>query len=287
MARNLGVAGIQMKIAYGKDHMALMEGKLRTVQSLFPWVDLVFFSELVSCGLADENAVTLDSSTVHTFTQWARTYKKWLIPGSFYEKLSDRTYNTSLVISPDGEIVARYRKMFPWKPLEIAGPEDNGFCVFDIPGKGRFGLCICYDQWFPEVGRTLAWMGAEAVFCPTATPTPDRPQEMVMARANAIANQLYWFSLNGLGDGGIGQSIFIDPEGQVLQSSGETERIMTQIIDLDLVSRVRQYGTLGQCQLWKSFRDFSGRFPVYSDRERAGEIYRDLGPLQQHLRIDE
>jgi predicted amidohydrolase len=206
MARKFGIAGIQMKIAFGKDHSALMEEKLRKVLLLFPWVDLVFFSELVSCGLDTNLAVTLDSNIIQKVTQWAHNYKKWLIPGSFYETgVSDQIYNTALVISPEGEIVAHYRKMFPWKPLETAGPDDNGFCVFDIPGKGRFGLCICYDQWFPEVGRTLAWMGAEAVFCPTATPTPDRPQEMIMARANAIANQLYWFSLNGLGDGGIGQ----------------------------------------------------------------------------------
>lgn len=286
MARNFGIAGIQMKVDFGGDHTRTMEKKLNTTLALFPWVDLIFFSELVACGLDSKKAAVLDETAVDTFIRWARNHRKWLIPGSFYEKLGDKVSNTALVISPDGDIVARYRKIFPWKPLEYGNPAENGFCVFDIPGKGRFGLCICYDQWFPEMGRTLAWMGAEAVFCPTATPTPDRPQEMVMAQANAISNQIYWFSLNGLGDGGIGRSVFIDPEGNILQDGGETERIMTQIIDLDLVSRVREYGTLGQCQLWKSFRDFKGNFPVYEDSHRSGEIYRGLGALQQHCKIE-
>ena len=50
---------------------------------------------------------------------------------------------------------------------------------------------------------------------------------------------------------------------------------MTQIIDLELVSRVRKFGTLGQCQLWKSFRDLKGQFPVYSDTDRTGIVYQD------------
>jgi hypothetical protein len=106
-----------------------------------------------------------------------------------------------------------------------------------------------------------------------------------MAQANAIANQLYWFSLNGVGDGGIGESVFVDPEGRILQRSGEGERIMTEIIDLDLVSRVREYGTLGQCQLWKSFGSFKGRFPVYTGDIQNGEVFKSLGPLKLHKKI--
>ena len=159
--------------------------------------------------------------------------------------------------------------------------------VFDIPGKGRCGLCICYDQWFPEVARTLAWMGAEAVFCPTATITPDRSQEIIMARASAIANQVYWFSLNGVGAGGIGRSVFVDPEGRILQSSGAGEQYMTEIIDLELVSRVREYGTMGQCQVWKEFANFKGKFPVYEGEISRGEIVKSLGPLKLHNKIDD
>jgi formamidase len=203
-----------------------------------------------------------------------------------YEKDNDKIYNTSIVIAPDGEIKAKYRKLFLWSPLE-QNEGGETFCVFDIPEKGRFGLCICYDQWFPEVTRTLAWMGAEAVFCPTATYTSDRAQELILAQANGITNQVYFLNLNGVGHGGVGRSIFIDPEGRVLQTSGEAEIIMTEVIDLDLVSRVREFGTLGLSQLWKDFANFRKKFPPYQDEVRNGAIFKSLGPLKHHRKIED
>jgi formamidase len=129
-------------------------------------------------------------------------------------------------------------------------------------------------------------MGAEAIFCPTATYTSDRAQELILAQANAISNQLYFFNLNGLGVGGVGGSIFVDPQGRVLQTSGASELIMTEVIDLDLVSRVREYGTMGTSQLWKDLGNFEGKFPIYRDDIRSGKIYKSLGQLKLHKKID-
>lgn len=284
MARYLGIAGIQMEVVRGEDNSEAMMEKLNVVAASFPWVDMVLFSELCVCGLNFDLAQVIPNPTIDRFCEWAMRENKWLIPGSLCEKDHGKIYNTSIVISPDGVIKAKYRKLFPWAPLEQseAGKE---FCVFDIPGKGRFGLCICYDQWFPEVIRTLAWMGAEAVFNPTATYTSDRSLELILAQANGIANQLYFLSINGVGGGGIGRSIFVDPEGRVLQVSGEREMILTEVIDLDGVSRVREFGTLGLCQLWKDFGNFKQKFPVYQDDIRNGEIYKSLGPLKLHKKI--
>jgi len=285
MGRNLGIAGIQMHVVQGEDNTAGMLKKLKGVVALFPWVDVIFFSELCLSGVDKKLAMSIPNPSLDRFIDWAQKEKKWLIPGSFYEKEDAKIYNTAVVISPDGKIVARYRKIFPWRPLEET--EAGGdFCVFDIPGKGRFGLCICYDVWFPEVTRNLAWMGAEAVFCPTATYTSDRSQEMILAQANAISNQLFFFNVNGLGVGGVGCSIFVDPQGRVLQTSGESELIMTEVIDLDLVSRVREYGTLGTSQLWKDLGNFKGKFPIYQDDICKGKLFKSLGPLKLHKRMD-
>jgi predicted amidohydrolase len=285
MARNLGVAGIQMNVIHGQDNTDEMLKKLNWTIALFPWVDIIFFSELCLSGLDLKLAIPIPNSSLDKIMAWAQKEEKWLIPGSFYEKEGAKIYNTSVVISPTGEIVARYRKIFPWRPLEAteAGKE---FCVFDIPGKGRFGLCICYDVWFPEVSRNLGWMGAEAVFCPTATYSSDRPQEMILAQANAISNQLYFLNVNGLGVGGVGCSIFVDPQGRILQTSGESEIIMTEIIDLDLVSRVREYGTLGTSQLWKDLARFKGDFPIYQGDIGRGEIFQSLGPHELHKKLN-
>lgn len=284
MARCLGIAGIQMEVVHGKDNSEAMIKKLNVVATSFPWVDMVLFSELCVCGLNFDLAQAIPNPTIDRFCEWAMREKKWLIPGSLYEKDHGKIYNTSIVISPDGMIKAKCRKLFPWAPLEQseAGKE---FCVFDIPEKGRFGLCICYDQWFPEVIRTLGWMGAEAIFCLTATTTSDRPLELVLAQANAIANQLYFFSINGIGAGGVGRSIFVDPEGHILQTAGEREIIMTEVVDLDMVLRVREYGTLGLSQLWKDLANFEQKFPVYQEDIRKGEIFESLGPRKLHKKM--
>lgn len=281
MARNIGIAGIQMRVVYGQDNTDGMLKQLDTVAVLYPWVDVICFSELAMSGLDMNRAMPIPNPSLDRILNWAQKNNKWIIPGSFYEKEKGKVYNTALAISPEGRIAARYRKIFPWRPLEVTEAGED-FCIFDIPQKGRFGLCICYDLWFPEVTRSLAWMGAEAVFCPTATYTSDRAQELILARANAISNQLFFFNINGLDVGGVGQSIFVDPEGRVLQTSGESEIIMTEIIDLDHTARVREYGTMGQCQIWKALGDYKGQFPVYRQDMRKGEIFKTIGPLKLH-----
>ncbi len=283
MGRYVGVAGVQMEINYSKGGIDAMLGQLEGVNKLFPWVDLVLFSEL--CLNRDMNlAQSIPNKDTDILCQWAAKAKKWLVPGSMHEKEGGKIFNTAIVISAEGEIVAKYRKLYPWRPLEEsdAGKE---FCVFDIPKKGRFGLCICYDQWFPEVVRTLAWMGAEVILHPTATYTSDRPQELILSQAQAIFNQVYFLSVNGVGAGGIGSSIFVDPEGHVLQVAGQRETVLTEVINLDTVKRVREYGTLGLSQLWKDFRDSKQSFPIYQKGGKKGEIFESLGPLKLQKKI--
>ena len=202
-----------------------------------------------------------------------------------YETAGEKLYNTSLAISPKGEIAAKYRKMFPWLPFEAGTEPGEEFCVFDIPDVGRFGLCICYDSWFPETVRSLAWMGAEVIIHPTMTPTSDREMELVLNQANAIFNQCYFVDVNGVGPWGGGRSLIVDPDGRVLQKAGERETILTEILDLDNVSKTREYGSLGLCQLWKQLRDHPQEFPIYSNGIDSGPIYQKLGQLKYHRRL--
>jgi len=195
----------------------------------------------------------------------ARELDVWLVPGSFYERGEDgKIYNTAVAVSPEGRIVARYRKVFPWRPYErtSAGSE---FVVFDMEGIGRAGLMICYDGWFPEVARHLSWMGAEVILQPTATGTSDRDQELVLARANAIVNPSYVVNVNMGGRPGPGRSIICDPEGHPLQVAGDGEEYLTEVLDLDAVTRAREYGSVGLNRMWAQLED-EGRalaFPLY------------------------
>ena len=216
-------------------------------------------------GYAGQAARKIPGPLTEALGEIARASGLWLVPGSIYERADDgRIHNTALVVSPDGELVARYRKIFPWQPHESCAAGDR-FVTFDVPDIGRIGLAICYDGNFPETFRQLAWMGAEVVLQPTLTTTSDREAELVMARANAIFNQLYVVSLNAAPPAGLGRSVIVDPEGLVRLAAGESEELMTDVLDLDAVKRVREYGTAGVSRMWEQIlREGPGvELPMY------------------------
>jgi formamidase len=292
MSNLFGIAGIQMSVVPWEPAATVdkMESIVRQVEENFPWVQLVMFHELAISAAAlfvpassiepwKEFAQPIPGPVSNRFCELARQAKKWIVPGSMYEIDGSAIYNTAVVISPEGNIVAKYRKMFPWLPYESETTAGDQFCIFDIPEVGRFGLCICYDAWFPEVIRTLAWMGAEVILHPTLTPTSDRSAELILTQANAIFNQCFVVDINGLGPWGGGRSLIVDPEGRVLQQAGDRDMILTELLNLDQVQKAREYGTLGLCQTWKQLRDFKGKFPIYEGSISSGQIYKDLGEL--------
>ncbi len=198
---------------------------------------------------AEEAAVEIPGPLTERLGEIASTTGLWLVPGSVYEGSGERIYNTALAISPQGELVATYRKAFPWQPLETTSPGDR-FVTFEIPGIARVGLAICYDGFFPEAFRQLAWMGAEIVLQTTLTTTSDRSAELVTARANAIFNQLYVVNVNAASPAALGRSLVIDPEGHVRVQAGSGPELITDVVDLDAVSRVRRFGTAGVSRMW-------------------------------------
>jgi len=293
MSRLFGVAGVQMEVVPGDAGATVqkMTDIIDRVSETLPWVQMFVFHELVISGVAQffggqtpkpwkYVAESIPGPFSDQFCDVARRTGKWLIPGSMYESNGEAIFNTSPVISPSGEIVTRYRKMFPWLPYESETKPGDQFCIFDIPDVGRFGLCICYDAWFPEVVRTLAWMGAEVILHPTLTATSDRSAELVLSQANAIFNQCYFIDINGIGPWGGGRSLIVDPDGRILQQAGETNTVMTEMLDLDRVQRTREFGTLGLCQTWKQLKNFPGNFPIYRDQLANGPIYQGLGELR-------
>jgi predicted amidohydrolase len=215
------------------------------------------------------SAVPLDGVLVEHLGEIAQAAGVWLVPGSICERgPAGELFNTALAFSPQGERVAHYRKIFPWRPYE---PYDVGdrFVVFDMPGIGRAGLSICYDSWFPEVTRHLAWMGAEVVINIVKTTTPDRAQEVVLAQANSIVNQTFTVSVNCAAPIGEGRSLIVDPEGRVLRCCDDAQpAVLVDTIDLDAVTRVREYGTAGYNRMWSQFlpTDVALELPLYNGR---------------------
>ncbi|UQS26667.1 carbon-nitrogen hydrolase family protein [Amycolatopsis thermalba] len=245
----------------------------------FPGTRLVVYPEFHTCGTAgsrserhrqyEEMAEPLDGPRVRALRDIAREAGVWLIPGTVVERgPRGELFNTALAIAPDGTLAARYRKIFPWRPVEPFTPGAE-FVTFDIPEVGRLGLAVCYDLWFPEVIRQLAWLGAECVVLPTQTSTTDREQELVLARAAAIQNQVFVLSVNASGPVGTGRTIAVDPEGLVrCQTSGSSPETLTDVLDLDAVTRVRAHGTCGLNRMWSQARpgDPVVPLPLYDGR---------------------
>jgi predicted amidohydrolase len=245
---------------------------------LYPWVKMVVFSELCAYGPLLHNAIEGPGHFEAEMCAMAKKHGIWLLPGSVFEKSEDKIYNTASVINPEGEIVCRYRKMFPFYPYEEGVSSGTEFCVFDVPEVGRFGVSVCYDMWFPETVRTLAVMGAEVILHPTMTGTIDRETELSIARAMATVNQCFFFDVNGLDTGGSGRSIVCGPDGRVLYQAGSTEEIIPIELDIERVKKSREKGLLRLGQPLKSFRDHIDVFTIYDNGARHPYL-EELGPL--------
>jgi deaminated glutathione amidase len=279
------VAGIQMYLA-AQNNIAAMGQRLDLLMHLYPWVRMAVFSELAAYGPLLQQAQPLPGKAEEDFQDMAAKHRIWLVNGSLYEHREGAIYNTTSVIDPSGNVVGRYRKMFPFTPMEQGVEPGTEFLTFDVEGVGRFGVLNCYDMWFPEVARQLTSMGAEVLLHPVMTHTIDRDVDLAVALATAAMFQCYVFDINGLGAGGNGQSAVIDPSGRVLFRAETVEQFMPVEIDLELVRHERRNGVRGLGQVLKSFRDRKAEFPVYYRKGFDAGYLDSLGPLAQRRRTE-
>ncbi len=272
------IAGIQMDAPQG-DNLGAMSKQLDITVARFPWVEMVMFGELCAFGSNLQAAQPMPGPAEEHFCGLAKMHGIWLVPGSFYELLDGKIYNTAPVINPLGEVVTRHRKIFPFEPYEQGVEGGLEHTVFDIPNVGRFGVSICYDSWFPETSRALAYLGAEVILHPTLTNTIDREFELSIARSTAGTNQLYFVDVNNTGQLGYGQSVVVNPEGDVLYQAGRGPEIIPVVVDFDLVRRTRSEGIKNLGQPLKSFRNSQIQYPQYTAADRSAYLSA-LGPLQ-------
>jgi predicted amidohydrolase len=272
------IAGLQLEAANG-NNLDSMETEIDSALRRFPWLDMVVLAELNAFGSDRKTAQPLPGPAEQRFCEVAKRNRIWLIPGSLFEQENDNIYNTAPVINPDGEVIARYRKQFPWLPYETGVTSGSEFLVFDVPDVGKFGVSVCYDMWFPETIRTMAWMGAEIILHPSLTSTIDRDAEIAMVKAHSATNQCYFFDVNLAGPLGVGQSCIAGPGGEVIYQAGKGREIIPLNLDLDYVRDVRKNGWQHLGQPLKSFRDSKIEFPPYV-KGHASEPLQALGPMR-------
>jgi predicted amidohydrolase len=276
------IAGVQMYLTTASN-LEAMKARIELTLHHYPWVNMVLFSELACFGPLLHHAQPLPGSAEEMLQDLSRKHRIWIVNGSMYERKDGAIFNTTSVIDPEGNIIGRYRKMFPFVPMEQGVAAGTEFLVFDVPEVGRFGVLNCYDMWFPETSRQITAMGAEVILHPVMTHTIDRDVDLAVAHATSAMMQCYVFDINGLGAGGNGHSAVFDPSGRVLFRGDVCEQIIPIEIDLEQVRRQRTNGIRGLGQLAKSFRDRPADFPVYG-REFDRSYLDSLGPLVQPRR---
>ncbi len=282
---HFSITALQLSLPAG-DNLQFIGKEIEKAKRRFPWIDMVVASELCSYGPNKDYTEQMPGKAELFYCNLARELNIWIIPGSHYEQIGNEIYNTTSIISNNGEIVDRYRKIYPFCPYESGISSGKNFVVFDVP-QGRIGIAICYDLWFPEVARTLTCMGAEAIIYPTLTGTIDRPVELLIAQSTAVINQCYTMSVNASGVYGNGQSIIVGPEGDVIYQAGQEGEIIPIEIDFKRVRRTRERGINGLGQPLKSFRDNEIEFEIYQNKNKKNQQLEQLGTLkvpQQNLK---
>ena len=248
------IAGLQLNLK-DRQNFDIFRDKVRSTMRRFPFVQMIVGSELSICGAGVGYAGPMIEEVEDSLCELAAEFSIWLIPGSIYQREGDKVFNTAPVISPTGEVIKRFQKICPFLPFEKGVEAGSDICFFDVPEVGRFGLYICYDIWFPELSRAMVAEGVEVILHPTLTDTCDRDVAKAMARATAAQQQSYVVDINGTGALGVGQSMVVGPEGEVIHEALCGEEVILFEADLGRVRRSRERGILGLGQPLKSFRD--------------------------------
>jgi predicted amidohydrolase len=252
------------------DNFERIRAEMRAAKSVFKKLDMIVAAELATYGFDPARAEALPGPTERKYSELARELGVWLIPGSLYERAGDKVHNTASVINPQGEVVRRYRKLFPWQPFESLSSPGDDFVVFDVAGAGRIGLSICYDSSFPEVARGLAWLGAEAIINITATYTHDRAIENVVSQANAFANHCYVLDVCNAGQLGNGRSIMVGPDGLVIYQAGSGHEIIPMAIEFETARTARREGAFGLSPHLANLARSKVKFPQFGGHRIAG-----------------
>ena len=182
-------------------------------------------------GLAEP----IDGPTARAMSAVAREWGIWLHAGSILETAADEIYNTSLLFSPSGELVAHYRKRYLFgfndgEALHVRAGDE--VVVVDTP-LGPTGLATCYDLRFPEHFRDLTDAGAQTVLLTSGWPLVRIRHWDILIRARAIENQTWLLAANATGYSGSvklgGRSTVVDPWGEAVVAEIGTPALTARI----------------------------------------------------------
>lgn len=271
--RKVKVAATQMSCSWNREEVldkaeklvrkAAAEGaNIILLQELF---ETPYFCQKQKFEYFDLAKPLSENATVKRFTEVAKELQV-VLPISFYEKAGNTAFNTIAIIDADGTILGTYRKThipdgLPYAEKFYFTPGDTGFKVWKTK-YADIGVGICWDQWFPEAARSMALLGAELLFYPTAIgsePTLNIDSKSHWQHAmqgHAAANIMPVIASNRIGTETddessmtfYGSSFIADQTGTIVEEADrETESVLVHEFDLDAIAQMRRE--------WGVFRD--------------------------------
>ncbi|MHB8076105.1 carbon-nitrogen hydrolase family protein [Desulfosporosinus fructosivorans] len=264
----LKIALCQMLITDDKQaNLKQAAGKIQEAAS--GGAQLVVLPEMFNCPydihcFQDYAEEIPSGETTNLLGKLARTHGLFLVGGSIPELSGELLYNTSVVFNPQGEIIARHRKVHLFDVRVKNGIEfteslvlspGNTATLFDTPW-GKIGLEICYDIRFPELTRKVVKDGAHLVVVPAAFNMTTGPLHWeLLFRSRALDNQVFMLGASPARDPqasyvAYGHSLVVNPWGRVLEQLNEKPGILLVEIDLTQVEEVRE-----ALPVWKQRRE--------------------------------
>ncbi len=216
---------------------------------------LIILPETFSTGFSMNLAVTAEPEggpTEQFLREIAAQYQSCVIGGVVTQTDDGRGMNQSLAIAPDGTVLARYTKNYPFSlggenQAHVAG---KGVCLFEWQGL-RIAPLICYDLRFPELAREAVRAGAEVLIYIAAWPVKRIQHWITLLQARAIENLAYVIGVNRCGTDPdftyTGRSLVVDPHGLIIADAAEQERVTSTRLDPSIV------------------RDWRAQFPALRD----------------------
>ena len=254
-----------IQTAVGPDPQANLEKAIaRTIEAAKAGAQIICLQELFRtyyfCQIEDHKyfalAEEIPGPGTAAFCKVASDHGVVIVASLFERRAAGLYHNTAAIIDADGTYLGKYRKMhIPDDPLFYEKfyftPGDLGFKAWQTR-FGKIGVCVCWDQWYPEAARLTALQGAQILFYPTAIGWhPSEKAESgarqhssweTIQRGHAIANGCFVAAVNRVGheapDGGPGlefwgQSFVADPAGQILKKAG-ADKEENLIVEVDL-----------------------------------------------------
>ena len=250
--RKVRIAAVQTCCQVG-DVAANLSNAQRLVKSATEkGAEFVVLAELFTTGMVfgkmDQLAEPIPGPTTQQLCKIAGESSAYIVVGmAEKDEKTGKLHNTSVLISPEGKLLRKYRKVFLYLDENKVFTPGEQPCMLDLP-FGKIGVTICYDYIFPEYVRHLVFGGIELLVHSTAWVTTDECERWnynngsyrAMGMTRALENGIYFISANHWGDydvagnlQAIGQSSIISPWGEILDEVKEGEGIAVAEVDFD------------------------------------------------------